>query len=311
MMRNFWMAALLSAQAVTPPGAPAQPSGPPPTDVFVAPLTTAAGKLVIGAPVNVSNSPGYDNQPSFAPDGTVLYFTSARGDVTSKCGSPQTDIYKFVLQTRDVVRVTDTPDCEYSPTVTPDGKHISVIRVEPDGTQRLWRFTTDGRNPEVVLADIKPVGYHAWLNETMLALFVLGQPATLQIADTTTGKAEVVASNIGQSVQRMPKGGVSFVQQAGQGAQRTSTIMQVNLVDGKAVTKPLTAAVAGATQVHVTWTPDGTLLMVADGTLYGWNADRPEWRALADLAALGLQNVTRLAVSPSGDQIALVASGGR
>ena len=42
-------------------------------------------------------------------------------------------------------RVTNTPESEYSPTVTPDGAHISVIRVEADGTQRLWRFTIDGR----------------------------------------------------------------------------------------------------------------------------------------------------------------------
>ena len=115
-----------------------RPAGPPPTEVFLAPLTVEGGSLKVGSPQNISNSPGYDNQPTFTPDGRALLFTSARGEVSSKCGSPQTDIYRFELQGRTLTRVTETGDCEYSPTVTPDGRHISVIQVEPDGTQRLW-----------------------------------------------------------------------------------------------------------------------------------------------------------------------------
>jgi dipeptidyl aminopeptidase/acylaminoacyl peptidase len=290
------------------PAASQTPAAPPATEVFLAPLTVSGGQLTVGTPENISNSPGYDNQPFFAPDGRTLFFTSARGSVSSKCGSPQTDIYRFDLHDRKVTRVTDTPECEFSPTVTPDGKHLSVVRVEPDGTQRLWRFTIDGGSPSVVLADVKPVGYHAWLDEQRLALFMLGQPATLQVADTGTGKAEVVATNIGQSIQKMPQRGVSFVQQAGERAQRTFTIMQLTMERGKPATKPLTSAVTGAAQAHVAWAPDGTLLMAHDGTLHAWRAGSRRWRAVADLVALGLENVTRLAVSPKGDRIALVAS---
>jgi hypothetical protein len=88
---------------------------PPATDVFVASLTVAADRVEVGKPENISNSPGYDNQPFFAPDGRRLYFTSARGDVSSKCGSPQTDVYTYDLQSRDVRRVTETADCEIRP----------------------------------------------------------------------------------------------------------------------------------------------------------------------------------------------------
>src|SRR5918996_1347355 len=102
------------------------PQAPPSTDVYIASLKTSGDRLVVGKPENISASPGYDNQPFFAPDGRTLYFTSARGDVSSKCGTPQTDIYKYDLQTRGVARVTETPECEYSPTVMPDGKHLSV-----------------------------------------------------------------------------------------------------------------------------------------------------------------------------------------
>ncbi len=163
----------------------------------------------------------------------------------------------------------------------------------------------------MVLKDVKPVGYHAWLDDQTLALFVLGQPATLQVARTTTGTAETVASNIGQSIQKMPDGGVSFVQQAGEGTARTLTVTQLKMENGKAALKPLTPVVQGATQAHVAWTPDGTLLMAHADTLYAWKAGAAEWRPVADLAALGVRNVTRLAVSPKADLIAIVGTAGQ
>lgn len=282
------------------------PQAPPRTDVYVAPLSTTDGRLMMGKPENISASPGYDNQPFFTPDGEALLLTSARGSTNSACGSPQTDIYRYDLNARVLTQVTDTPECEYSPTVTPD-RGISTIRVEADGTQRLWRFDSSGKNPSLVLADIKPVGYHAWLDDRTVALFVLGKPATLQVANTSTGKGEIVARNIGQSILRMPGGGISFVQQAGTGAEGTLTVTGLTVENGKPSVEPLTAVVPGASQAHLAWTPDGTLLMAHDGRLHAWRAGTSSWQPIADLTVLGLANVTRLAVSPKGDRIAIVA----
>jgi len=80
----------------------------------------------------------------------------------------------------------------------PDGKSISVVRVEADGTQRLWKFSLAGGGPSLILEDIKPVGYHLWVNDYTLALFVLGKPNTLQLVDLRSGKAEVIADNPGR-----------------------------------------------------------------------------------------------------------------
>lgn len=307
MMRILLICLAVAAAIQSPNPAQNAPARPPATEVFLAPLSLSGGKLSLGTPENISNSPGYDNQPFFAPDGGTLFFTSARGDVSSKCGSPQTDVYRLDLRDRQVARVTDTEDCEYSPTVTPDKQHLSVIRVEPDGTQRLWKFTIDGKNPSLVLPEVKPVGYHAWLDEKTLALFVLGPPATLQVATLSGGTADIVARDIGQSIQKMPSGGVSFVQQAGEGAERTLTVMELSMRNAKAVTRALTPAVAGATQAHLAWMPDGTLLMAHKDVLHAWKAGAAGWRAVADFAALRLRNVTRLAISPTGDRIAIVA----
>lgn len=306
------VAVTVLAQAQAQPPAQTRPAqtGPAPSEIYVAPLTISGTNVTVGKPENVTNSPGYDNQPFFTPDGAGLLFTSDREPVRIRATAsapastrPQTDIYRYDFTSRTPVRVTNTEESEYSPTVTPDGRGISVIRVEGDGSQRLWRFTSAGTGPAVVLDKVKPVGYHAWLDQTKLALFVLGEPATLQVADSVSGEAVVVTSNIGQSIARMPGGGASFVQQGANGP----VISQVTIADGKPVTTELTAPVPGARQVHVAWTPDGTLLMAHSGWLHAWRAGQSSWRAVADLEALGLKGVTRLAVSPKGNRLAIVA----
>ncbi len=272
-----------------------QPPTPPPnTDIFLASLSNVSGALTVGQPVNATNSPGYDNQPSFTPDGRQVLFTSNRGGT-------QTDIYRYDIAGRTVARVTDTPESEYSPTVTPDGAHISVIRVEADGTQRLWRFTVDGGEPDLVLANVKPVGYHAWADDRTLALFVLGTPATLQVADAQTGTAAIVARGIGRSLQKIPGGAtVSFV-------QREGSVLHIRELEPKGGRiAPLVDAVSGAAEADCAWTPDGVLLMAHQDTLYGWKRGDAAWKRVADLAALGLRGVTRMAVSSAGDRIAFV-----
>ena len=252
---------------------------------------------MVGRAVNVTHTPGYDNQPSFTPDGAAILFTSNRG-------ATQTDIYRYAVATGETTRLTNTPESEYSPTVTPDGAHMSVVRVEADGAQRLWRFTLDGRDPEIVLENVKPVGYHAWCDDHTLALFVLGQPATLQIADTRTGKAAEAARGILRSIQRIPRGGtISFVDRDEDGS------LMIRELDPKtrSVTT-LVAAVAGAKEADLVWAPDGRLLMAEKDVLYVWTREARGWTRAADLGALGVHGVTRLAVSPKGDRIAIVGA---
>jgi dipeptidyl aminopeptidase/acylaminoacyl peptidase len=294
MPRTLLLVLAIAAAGFQPP-APA-PAPPPDTDIFLAPFSPRA-QPAVGRAANITHTPGYDNQPFFTPDGDAILFTSNRG-------ATQTDIYRYEIATGATARVTDTPESEYSPTVTPDGAHISVVRVEADGTQRLWRFTLDGRSPELVLEGVKPVGYHAWCDDHTLALFVLGQPATLQLADTRSGRAEEIARGILRSIQRIPGSGtISFVDKDEDGS------LVVRELDPKtrSVTT-LVGAVAGAKEADLAWAPDGRLLMAEQDVLYAWTRDARSWTRLADLAALGVRGVTRLAVSPKGDRIAIVGA---
>jgi hypothetical protein len=292
-----------------PPAAPAA-QAPPDTEIYLAPLRAVNGAIELGPAVNITNNPGYDNQPFFTPDSRSLLFTSVRGPA----GTTQTDIYRYDLVPRTISRVTSTPESEYSPTVTPAG-NLSVIRVELDAakTQRLWQFTIDGRDPRPVLENVKPVGYHAWAGDQSLALFVLGQPATglpatLQLADARTGTAVVLASDIGRSIQRIPGSpSISFVQRSrGEDGSGPASLAIKELNPVTKEISLLTPAVPGSTEADTAWTPDGTLLMVKGSVLYGWKRGDSGWKEITTLERLSLPAATRLAVSPNGAWLALV-----
>jgi len=267
------------------------------TDILLADLHwESSGPPAVGEPVNLTRRVDYDNQPHFTPDGRGLLYTAVDPHTT------QSDIYRYDLDTEAVSRVTQSnPESEYSATPLPDGSGISVIRVEADSTQRLWRFDLDGSGAAVVLEDAAPVGYHAWIDESTVVLFVLGEPPTLQIADLRTGRARVVAENIGRSLQPIPGTfDVSWVQRSDDG---TSTIMR--LPGDGSDPQPIIDAVAGG-DFHA-WAPDGTLLMAEGGVIWAAApAETREWTPVADFSRLGIV-VSRLAVSPDASQIAMVA----
>jgi len=274
---------------------------PPSTDIYLAELRARGprDRVEVRAPVNATHRTGYDNQPFFTPDGRGFLYTAVIDG--------QADIWRYDIAAGRSVPVTTTPESEYSATPLPDGSGFSVVRVEADSTQRLWRFDWDGGHPSLVLAGVKPVGYHAWGDEQTLALFVLGQPATLQVADLRTGTATPVAKDIGRGVQRIPgvdPPAISFVQK-GTPPDSTWVVAQLDLATRRI--HNLVRALPGVDQYA--WTRGGVLLMAKGTKLYQWSPSRsPEWEEIADFSALGIESITRLAVSRRGDRLALVAA---
>lgn len=295
--------ALGCGQGDAPPSSDAgtaeEPDFVPPrdTDVLLADLHwETSGPPAIGDPTNLTRRMDYDNQPHFLPDGSGLWYTAVDPHTA------QADIYRYDFESGTVARVTmSNPESEYSATPLPDGSGISVVRVEADSTQRLWRFDPDGSEAAVLLEDVAPVGYHAWIDAVTVVLFVLGDPPTLQLADLRTGRSRVLTEDIGRSIQSIPgTSDVSYVQRHPDG---TSTIMR--LPGDGSDPEPIIGTVEGG-DFHA-WTPDRTLLMAGGAVIYAAvEADTREWTPVADFSDLGI-SVTRLAVGPDASQIAMVA----
>jgi len=266
---------------------------PPSTDIFLAPLSIENGRPVIGTPVNVTNRPGYDNQPSFTPDGHAFLFTSTHED-------GQSDIYRYDLKSKEITRVTTTPESEYSATVMPGGQRFSVVRVESDSTQRLWSFALDGSDPKLLLETVKPVGYYAWIDANNLALFVLGKPNALVHADIRTGQADTLSRDIGRSVQPLPSGGgFSFV-------AHVDSVSSVRVVQWPANSRRAEVALPRRGE-DFTWVTRDLILASSGSKLLYWRRGMAAMVDADDLSAAGLTNITRLAVSPDRQWLAIVA----
>lgn len=291
---------LLAALALLLPTLVSAQGAPPGTDIWVLELSEEGGVIRLDDPVRVTNRPGYDNQPHFSPDGEYLLYTSI-----DEAG--QADIYRYSLDTGARERVTrTTPESEYSATIMPGGERVSVIRVEADSTQRLWSFDLSGEDPQVVLHSVMPVGYHAWIDETHLALFVEGATATLQIADVEAQTARTVAQNIGRSLHKLPlHRAASFLQWERVEGERVGIIKTFDLEDG--LIEVAGRALPG--NEFYAWAPWGVALSGEGSKIYSLDPrEGGGWREVADLESAGINGITRLAVSAKGDRLAVVGN---
>ncbi|HWK11193.1 MAG TPA: hypothetical protein VNR64_14130 [Vicinamibacterales bacterium] len=126
------------------------PQGPPRTEVYLASLSSAASPAVSGPLVNISQSPGYDNQPSYLADGRSVLFTSDRVD-------RQTDIFRYDLSSKALTRLTHDPENEYSPLLMPGGRTFSVVHGDE---QSLWSYDLDGSHGRLLYRHKGKIGYH-------------------------------------------------------------------------------------------------------------------------------------------------------
>jgi len=288
------------------------PAAPPGTDIYLVPLSSGLASMKTAKPVAVAVAAGYDNQPSFSADGNAILFAANRD-------GKQTDVFEFSRQHGRITQRTQTAENENSPTHLPGGAgpnaSFSVVQSEFDRNgvrpespiQRLWRFDANGKSPALILADINPVGYHAWMDDDRLVLFVLGaqgKPATLQIANAKTGQAEIAAENIGRSLHRIPGTRLaSFVHREGD----TYTVKQIDPASKKI--DPLMKAVPGSSDRDMAWMPDGKTILMSSGTkVFAWTRGAADWTEVFDAAAHTLGPVTRLSVSPKGDAVAIVVA---
>jgi len=245
---------------------------------------------------NVTDRDGYDNQPAFGPDGAALYLASA-------VDSTQTEVMRYVLASGLLEPVTRTPSVsEFSPVVEIGGETLTSIH-ELRGKQHLWRYGVDGTDLGPVFSTAEPVGYHAWANRRDVALFILGgagAPATLQLANAETGAFTVVAERPGRSIHRIPgTEAISFVRKV---SADEWWIERLNPTDGS--TTRLVQTLPG--REDYAWTPEGEIVMGDATTLSIWPGQGP-WTELQDLSLSGLGEISRLAISPLGDRIAIVS----
>jgi len=200
-MKPFFWILLLSISCFAP--ALAQQN----TEVFLADLIETKGTVKIGPLTNISNNDGYDNQPSFLNDDTIL-FSSTRNN--------QTDIALYSISTGEKTWISSTPKgSEYSPLKIPNKEAISAIRLDDDGLQRLYQYDIQTGVSEELLKDLK-VGYHVWYNDYILVCTILVENRMdLVVANLKEGTNYTIAKNVGRSLHKIPNTNlVSYISKA-------------------------------------------------------------------------------------------------
>ncbi|GAA0294595.1 hypothetical protein GCM10009128_11470 [Psychrosphaera haliotis] len=259
-------------------------------------------KLDISTAKNITNRKGYDNQPSFSQDGKGLYYTKM---LSTTQGEQQADIFYYNFMTQSHANLTRTQQTsEYSPLETPlKDNQLSIIKVEPDGVQRLWTVNTKSGQQAMLNREAKPVGYHAWGKNSDLTTFVLGEPMTLQYLPSFKAKSALkIDKNIGRSIRYNAKEDwFSY----SKGDDKTQTVWAFD-----ANTKQTNELISlPPRSQYYTWLNSHTLLSSKANQLVTWNINsEKEWETLADVSSICSTGISRIAVNKDQSKLALVCN---
>ena len=267
------------------------------TDIYLFDLTEQDDQITISNPINITNNPGYDNQPSFTEDGMGILFSSFRDG--------QADISKYFLDENYRVWLTDTPASEFSPVAVPGKKkYFTCVRLNKDKTQYVYKYAYKKKEPVVLIPDLK-VGYYLWIDQKTLATFVIDDIETLEVSNFKYKIKYPIAKNIGRSIENIPFS-------AGLGSRKISYISlehgspEIYAIDPSDSTeKYITDPLVGSQDLA--WTNKGTILMGNEDGIFKFTPGKSkDWTPVKIESELLLTGFSRLALSPDGKKLAVV-----
>ncbi len=261
------------------------------TDVYLFDLDSLDEKFNLSNAKNISDNEGYDSQPTFFDDNTILYAGTRKG---------QTDIVQYKIDSGKKKWLTKTDGSEYSPLKIPSENSFSAIRLEKDGTQILYKYNFNSGKSEVLIEQIV-IGYQTWFNKNTLVTSVLEDDSlSLYVSNLNIYKNNKIESNIGRSLHKIPNANmISFISKKNNDWE----VKSLEFVNGKTkiIAKTLTES------EDMCWLPDGTILMGKENILYKLNPKKDTvWIEVANLRKFDITNITRLTVNSDGTKIALV-----
>ena len=233
------------------------------------------------------NAGGYTNQPSFMNDDEV--YVSVR-----KTGQNQNDIFSIHIQDFTIRQVTDTPQSEYSPTLTLDRNSYACVReiIGSSIDQKLFVYplnqSTGGKN---LLAQVQNVGYFAFTHPDEVALFLVDNISKLAVAKPSKDEVSFLSSNIGRCLRTTEDGSLLYVHKY---TDSFWYLKKYDLANRRA--SIITQSIANREDFCVL--PDGRILMGDGSKLFIHSGEEgTNWQLVADLSEFGLTNITRMSIN--------------
>ena len=263
------------------------------TEVFLFDLETKNDSVLLSNKVNISNNEGYDNQPSFYDDNTILVSSSRNG---------QTDIASYSISQSHSKWISDTPNgSEYSPLKINSADAVSAIRLDTDGLQRLYQYELKTGKSKVLLKELK-VGYHVWYsNDIIVSTVLIEDRMDLVVSNLKDNTNYTFQKNVGRSLHKIPNtNSISYISKE----NGSSIVKSMNPISGE--TKELVTLLGQSEDVC--WTKDGILVTAYDTALLTFRPEGDkEWKRAFIFEDTEIHGISRIAISPDGKHLALVS----
>jgi hypothetical protein len=273
------------------------------TEVWIGDLDLTEGRFEISALSNISNKPGYDNQPAFFPDGSSLYYTTQALDLSDT----GLGVHAVKYDLRGGVATPLPSAFGFSPTPTADARQLTTLR---EGS--VWLYDASGREIGR-LTETNTAGYYTRFDNRTWVLFMNEPGRRIVIYDARSKKLETVATGAVTAPYRIPgQRAVTFVadepftpQPSSDAPRPTRVLRRLDLKGGKVTTLATIPFPSGGQHV---WTSRGTILIASGPRIFEWSPSQPDvWRPVYSADHPDLQGITRIALSPAEDRIALVS----
>jgi hypothetical protein len=263
----------------------------PDSDLWLAELDTkVSGKIKTA--VNITNRPGYDNQPSFSKNGKRIYFVSVRED-------KQADVFACDAKSKKIEQLTKTKESEYSPTETPFGNYLSVLHVTLDSIQSvqlldLKTFTLTNSS----FSKFDSAGYYHFFNADTILYYKLTQPHTLRFYSASKGVDGFLAEHPCRTFRKVDRYSFMF-------GVKDSSSTRYFLYDVRLQKASLYASINSVNEDMI-WHPDHGLLISDKASILKFDRASGKWNVLYDLAGFGIKKITRFCFDPKNKYLVVV-----
>jgi len=265
------------------------------TDIYLFDLKISEDEILITNPENITNRKGYDNQPFFHSKKPLIYYSSFND-------SNKSDIKVYNIDTKTTKFITNTKEREYSPTVTLDNKYISCIIQRDNGEQNLGKYPISGGEPIILIKNLI-VGYHTWLNNHQLLLFVLGEPHKLVLYSLRNNTSEIIAEDIGRSLHKIPNSNNgSFIQKSSDEWSIKKYDINTNEI------QLLCSTLEG--REDIAWASENIILSSDGEGVYYYNIKKKNgWQKIKlNFNTNFMKGITRIVINSDNSKIAIVVA---
>ncbi|MCF2874187.1 MULTISPECIES: nuclear transport factor 2 family protein [unclassified Tenacibaculum] len=262
------------------------------TEVHLFDIKSENDKWIVSNGKNISNNKGYDSQPHFYDENTILFSSNRNG---------QTDILKYDINSGKKDFISNTPNgSEYSPQRIPNSKNISAVRLDKDGLQRFYQYDFKTGTSKKLIKDFV-VAYPMWYNQnTIISSVIVNDSLQLFISDLKKKKNVHITNQTGRSFHKIPNSNlVSFMKKRG---------TQWEIWSLNPLTKETKKLARTGTSEDVCWLPNGTILAAFKNMILKFNPKTDkQWSIFHRFKNENINNISRIMVNKQGNKLALVA----